>query len=71
MGRETSVEQSQAEELARTLDMWAALGRPGKDPKTADQALLQAAALLRRQAHEISSLRKALQQARMAEHFCD
>ena len=63
------VEQSEAEELARTLDLWASLADVDDDRPSAGEALLQAAALLRRQAHVIASLREELQQARWSERL--
>lgn len=63
------MEQSEAEELARTLDLWASFAEVADDRPSAGQSLLQAAALLRRQAHVIASLREELQQARLAERL--
>lgn len=59
------MEQREAEELARTLEMWAALGTSGlahfeAGDAAASMAMLQAAAALRKQAALIASLRVAI-----------
>ena len=64
------MEQSEAEELAGALEMWASLTDSESDLPAAP-SLLQAAAVIRRQAAMIASLRHDLQQARAAERVLD
>ncbi len=54
------MEQREAEELARTLEMWAALGGSESDGAAAGMTMLQAAAALRAQATLIASLRATM-----------
>jgi len=68
--RERTVEQTEAEELAGVLEMWASLSDPGSALPAAPP-LLQAAAVIRRQAAMIASLKHDLRQARAAERVLD
>ncbi|WP_334182626.1 hypothetical protein [Novosphingobium sp.] len=65
------MEQTEAEELAEALEMWASLADSGNDLPAPGQSMLQAAAVIRRQAAMITSLRRDLQQARSVERVLD
>ena len=65
------MEQTEAEELAEALEMWASLADTGNELPAPGQFMLQAAAVIRRQAAMIASLRRDLQQARSAERVLD
>lgn len=64
------MEQTEAEELAGVLEMWASFTDPGSALPAAPP-LLQAAAVIRRQAAMIASLKHDLRQARAAERVLD
>lgn len=65
------MDQAEAEELAQTLEAWAALVDPANDLALGSRSMLQAASVIRRQAETIASLRHALQQARVRERLLD
>ncbi|MGO4167109.1 hypothetical protein [Novosphingobium sp. YAF33] len=61
-----AVDEAEVKALAQTLEMWAALGGSVKEWSTAEATMLQAAAVMRRQAAQIEALRAQVRESRSA-----